>query len=166
MKSKDFKYPDTQAYNFVVSRLESLGVTIADIAEIAYQQQHQFGTIPLTQAEYVPVVEDVMHKRELLNNAMVMLELDRLANEKQLESPLQEIIANDSAVFGVDETLALQIANLYGSIGVTNFGFVDYKKTGVIKHLDTNADRVNTFADDLVGAIAAAVCGKLVHKYS
>lgn len=95
MRSKDFKYPDTQAFEFVVSRLESLGVTIADIADIAYQQQHRFGTIPLTQAEYVPVVEHVMHKRELLNNAMVMLELDRLANEQRLDSPLQEIIAND-----------------------------------------------------------------------
>lgn len=166
MRSENFKYPDTQAFEFVVSRLESLGVTIADIADIAYQQQHRFGTIPLTQAEYVPVVEHVMHKRELLNNAMVMLELDRLANEQRLDSPLQEIIANDSAVFGVDETLALQIANLYGSIGVTNFGFVDYQKTGIIKYLDANPDRVNTFADDLVGAIAAAVCGKLVHEYS
>lgn len=166
MKITGFKYPDTQAFNFVVTRLESLGVTLEDIADIAYQQQHPFGTIPLTRDEYVPIVEDVMHKRELLNNAMVMLELDRLANEKQLNSPLQEIIANDSAVFGVDETLALQIANLYGSLGVTNFGFVDYKKTGIIKYLDTNPDRVNTFADDLVGAIAAAVCGKLAHKYS
>ena len=166
MQTKGFKYPDTQAYNFVVGRLAALGVTINDIADIAYQQQHKFGTIPLTQREYIPIVEHVMHKRELLNNAMVMLELDRLANEQQLESPLQQIIANDSAVSGVDETLALQIANLYGSIGVTNFGYVDYKKTGIIKHLDTNPKRVNTFADDLVGAIAAAVCGKLVHEYS
>lgn len=166
MQTSGFKYSDTQAYNFVVGRLAALGVTIDDIADIAYQQQHKFGTIPLTQREYIPIVEHVMHKHELLNNVMVMLELDRLANEQQLESPLQQIIANDSAVFGVDETLALQIANLYGSIGVTNFGYVDYKKTGIIKHLDTNSKRVNTFADDLVGAIAAAVCGKLVHEYS
>lgn len=166
MQTKGFKYPDTKAYEYVVNRLKMLGVTIEDIADIAYQQQHRFGTIPLTQQEYVPVVEHVMHKRELLNNAMVMLELDRLANEHDLKSPLQEIVANDSAVFGVDETLALQIANLYGSIGVTNFGFVDYKKLGIIKYLDTRKDRINTFADDLVGAIAAAVCGKLVHQYS
>ena len=31
-------------------------------------------------------------------------------------------------VFGVDETLALQIANIYGTIGATNFGYFDRVK--------------------------------------
>ena len=44
-------------------------------------------------------VNDVMHKRELLNNAMVMLELDRLTEEGKVASPLAEIIENDSGSF-------------------------------------------------------------------
>ncbi len=41
---------------------------------------------------------------------------------------------NDSGVFGVDEGIALNIANIYGTIGITNYGFVDREKTGVTKN--------------------------------
>ncbi len=65
--------------------------------------------------------QEVLHKRELLNNAMVALELIKLATEGQLNEPLQSIIASDAGVFGVDEGLALNMANIYGTIGVTNY---------------------------------------------
>ena len=98
---------------------------------------------------------------------MVALELDRLATEDKLQQPLQNIVANDSGVFGVDEALAVSIANIYGTIGVTNFGYLDRVKNGVIKDLDTQKDgRVNTFIDDLVGALAAAVAAKMAHQYA
>lgn len=130
----------------------------------------------ITQTKYVPNLtieecemetQEVLHKRELLNNAMVALELDRLATEGQLNEPLQSIIASDAGVFGVDEGLALNMANIYGTIGVTNYGYVDKVKEGVIKKLDTDKSGVvNTFIDDLVGAIAAAVAAKIAHKYA
>ena len=107
-----------------------------------------------------------MHKRELLNNAMVMLELDRLTEENKVAQPLREIIENDSGVFGVDETLALQIANIYGTIGATNFGYFDRVKSGIIQKFDTSPEHVNTFIDDLLAAIVAATCGKIAHKYA
>lgn len=107
-----------------------------------------------------------MYKRELLNNAMVMLELDRLTEAGQVKQPLADIIRYDSGVFGVDETLALQIANIYGTIGATNFGYFDRVKSGIIKHYDTRPDHVNTFIDDLLAAIVAAACGKIAHKYA
>ena len=109
---------------------------------------------------------NVLHKRELLNNAMVALELDRLAEEGQIKEPLLTIIRNDAGVFGVDEALALQTANIYGTIGVTNFGYLDRVKYGIIKQYDEDNDQVNTFIDDLLGAIVAALCGKLAHKYA
>jgi len=98
---------------------------------------------------------------------MVALELDRLATEGQLKEPLQTIVARDAGVFGVDEGIALNMANIYGTIGVTNYGYVDKVKEGVIKKLDTDKSGVvNTFIDDLVGAIAAAVAAKIAHKYA
>lgn len=161
----NFKYPDTKAYNYVVAALEAKGVTYKEIAKITYDLQKQF--IPdIKLSEYEETTIDVMHKRELLNNVMVGLYLDEMATKHKLDEPLQSIVEHDVGVFGVDETLALQIANIYGSIGVTNYGHVDREKPGVIGELDRDKDSVNTFIDDIVGGIAAAVAGKLAHKYS
>ncbi len=161
----NFKYPDTAAYKYVVDELNRHGVELMDIAQIVYDLEKDF--LPaLTVADYCAEVENVMHKRELLNNAMVGLQLDKLATAGLLDAPLQAIIANDAGVFGVDETLASGIANLWGSIGITNYGYVDHTKPGIIGQLDNSGTTVNTFIDDLVGAIAAAVAGKLAHKHA
>lgn len=82
-----------------------------------------------------------------------------------LSSPLQEIIENDEGLFGIDEILALAIVNVYGSIGLTNFGYLDKLKPKVINRLDTHKDdhEVNTFLDDIVGAIAAAAASRIAH---
>lgn len=164
MQDKE-KYPDTKAYDYVVDELAKKGVTPRSIAEITYELQHGF--LPdITIETFEEVTINVMHKRELLNNVMVGLYLDKMANEGKLDEPLQTIVAHDMGVFGVDETLALQIANMYGAIGITNFGYVDRIKPGIIGKLDTSPTDVNTFIDDIVGAIAAAVAGKLAHEYS
>lgn len=160
---KDYKYPDTKAYNYVIKGLESKGVTARKIAEIAYELEHDF--LPdYTMEDYEREVISVLHKREVLNNAMVALNLDNLANQNLLSQPLQEIVEQDSGVFGVDETLATQIANIFGSIGVTNYGFVDRTKPRIIGKLDNREGVVNTFIDDIVGGVASAVAGKLAHK--
>lgn len=166
MYNKDFKYPDKAAYDFVIKALAAKGITYHEIAEITYNLQIKY--VPdLTIAECETETKEVLHKRELLNNAMVALELDRIATEGQLSEPLQSIVASDAGVFGVDEGLALNMANIYGTIGVTNYGYVDKVKEGVIKKLDLDkSGSVNTFIDDLVGAIAAAVAAKIAHKYA
>lgn len=165
MLNKDFKYPDTAAFDFVIDGLKKRGVDLHQLSGIAYDLQHNF--VPtITQEECYQELLNVLHKRELLNNAMVALELDRLAEEGQIKEPLLTIIRNDSGVFGVDEALALQTANIYGTIGVTNFGYLDRVKYGIIKQYDEDNDQVNTFIDDLLGAIVATLCGKLAHKYA
>lgn len=165
MYQKDFKYPDTKAYEFVTERLKERGVELNDLSTLVYETQKDFEP-RLTLEECQKELDAVMHKRELLNNAMVMLELDRLTEIGQINEPLAEIIENDSGVFGVDETLALQIANIYGTIGATNFGYFDRVKSGIIKKFDTEPGHVNTFIDDLLAAIIAATCGKIAHKYA
>ncbi|KRN58903.1 phosphatidylglycerophosphatase A [Limosilactobacillus secaliphilus] len=165
MLSKNFKYPDTKAFNFVVDTLHDRGVHLHDLAQMAYNLQSQF--LPnLTVDECYENLIQVLHKRELLNNAMVALELDRLCQEGKIKEPLESIIKNDAGVFGVDEALAIQIAEIYGTIGVTNFGYMDRVKNGIIRQYDRDTKHVNTFIDDLLGAIVAALCGKLAHKYA
>lgn len=163
--NRKFKYPDTAAYDFVVTTLQKRGVDLHQLSDIAYDLQHDFEP-QITKAECYEELVNVMHKRELLNNAMVALELDRLAQDNQIKEPLLSIIKNDAGVFGVDEVLALATAEIYGTIGATNFGYLDRVKYGIIKRFDTDPAHVNTFIDDLLGAIVAAVCGKMAHKYA
>lgn len=159
------KYPDTEAYNFVVGRLSELGISLDDIAKIVYGLEGKY--LPkLTIQDCLDAVVTVVHKREVLNNAMSGLELDRLAQAGLIKEPLASIIKNDIGVFGTDESLALAISQLYGSIGTTNYGYVDKDKTGIIKKLDTDDNQVNTFSDDLVGAIASAAAAKVTHDNS
>ncbi|MCH3921736.1 MULTISPECIES: phosphatidylglycerophosphatase A family protein [Limosilactobacillus] len=165
MNNPQFKYPDTKAYEFVVNRLQERGVQLSDLVDIIYQSQKAFEPT-LTVERCQEYLTDALHKRELLNNAMVMLELDRLTEAGQVAEPLSSIIKNDVGVFGVDETLALQIANIYGTIGTTNFGYFDRVKKGIIARYDTADNHVNTFIDDLLAAIVAAVCGKIAHQYA
>lgn len=165
MLNKEFKYPDTKAYNFVIDRFHEKGIHLHQLSDIAYDLQHEFNPKITKEAAYDMLI-DVMHKRELLNNAMVALELDRLAEEGKIKEPLESIIRNDSGVFGVDEALALQISNIYGTIGVTNFGYLDRVKYGIIKSFDEDPNHVNTFIDDILGAIVAALCGKIAHHYA
>lgn len=162
---KGMHYPDKDAFNFVKSRLEEIGVTLGDIAKIVYNLEHKYLS-DLSLEDCLSAVTNVVHKREVLNNAMVGLELDRLAQEGQIKEPLLSIINNDLGVFGVDEVLGIAISQLYGSIGVTNYGFADKEKSGIIKSLDTSDSQVNTFSDDLVGAIASAASAKVAHENS
>ncbi len=165
MNNRNFKYPDTRAYNFVVNRLHERGVELEDLVDVIYQTQKEFEPA-LTVERCREYLTDAMHKRELLNNAMAMLELDRLAEAGEVAEPLSSIIKNDAGVFGVDETLALQIANIYGTIGTTNFGYFDRVKKGIMSKFDQDGRHVNTFIDDLLAAIVAAACGKIAHKYA
>jgi phosphatidylglycerophosphatase A len=165
MMDKNVKYPDTAAFNYVQKEFEARGVTIQKIADVAYDLQHRH--IPeVTMAEIVDAVIDVLHKREVLNNIMVGLQLDKLANQGLLDEPLQTIVGHDLGVFGVDETLGNQISTVYGQIGTTSYGYVDNIKPGIIGELDEDPNTVNTFIDDLVGAVAAAVSGKVAHQHS
>ena len=59
----------------------------------------------------------------------------------------------------------MSIVNVYGTIGLTNFGYLDKKKIGIIKKVDEEkCNRVNTFLDDIIAAIAAAAASRIAHS--
>lgn len=78
--------------------------------------------------ECVHNVEMVLSKREVQNAVLTGIQLDMLAEEGKLFPPLQDMIENDEGLYGVDEILAFSIVNVYGSIGFTNYGYVDKLK--------------------------------------
>lgn len=140
------------------------GVEIKDIAELVYFLQKDYAK-DLTIETCAENVEAVLTKREVHNAILTGIQLDILAEEGKMIQPLQEIIQKDEGLYGVDEILALSIVNVYGSIGFTNYGYIDKVKPGILKELnDHNSGNVNTFLDDIVGAIAAAAASRLAHS--
>lgn len=160
--TKGFKYPDRELYDWVLNELHKRNINNETIGEIAYNMQHQY--LPhLTVEDFGAQLDEVLKKREVLNILATGFALDNLANEGLLPEPLQSIIANDAGVYGGDESWALNISQLYGSIAVTNYGFTDKDKPGIAAQLDNSNGQVNTFADDLALALASAVIGRCGH---
>jgi phosphatidylglycerophosphatase A len=158
----DYIFSD-QVYRKAVELLAQRGIQIEEIAEIVLFLQQDY--IPdLTLERCRESVEAVLKKREVQNALLTGIQLDLLAENNQLLSPLQEMIANDESLYGVDEVLSLAIVNLYGSIGFTNYGYVDKLKYGSLKKLNDKRYGVHTFLDDLVGAIAAAASSRMAHR--
>jgi len=144
--------------------LKDRGVKIQDIAELVFFLQKNYHP-NLQMEECLENVERVLSKREVQNAVITGIQLDILAEQKQLLEPLQNIIETDEGLYGVDEVLALSIVNVYGSIGFTNFGYIDKLKPGILKDLnDKSSGECHTFLDDIVGAIAAAASSRLAHR--
>ncbi|MBY6274713.1 phosphatidylglycerophosphatase A [Symbiobacterium thermophilum] len=150
-------------YKTVVKMLEDRGVTLREIAKVVYEiQKSYYDSLPLE--ECLESVEAVVKKREVQNAILTGLALDMLAEEGKLPEPLQSIVAGDDFLFGVDEIVALSITNIYGSIGLTNFGYLDKTKPLVIGRLNSHKNGgCHTFLDDLVSAIAAAAASRIAH---
>jgi len=160
--------------NFVASReireatlaaLQRRGVRLEEIADLTLFLQTDY--VPgLTHAACLESVRHVLEKREVQNAILTGVALDELAQQRKLEQPLQAMIENDESLYGVDEILALSILNIYGSIGYTNYGYIDKLKVGVLQRLnDKSTGEVNAFLDDLVGAVAAAAASRIAHRH-
>jgi phosphatidylglycerophosphatase A len=144
--------------------LTKRGVTKEQIGQLVMLLQKEYFP-ELTLDECVRNVEAVLSKREVQNAVLTGIQLDMLAEEGKLLPPLQDMIKYDEGLYGCDEVLALSIVNVYGSIGFTNFGYIDKFKPGVLKKLnDKNDGHIHTFLDDIVGAIAASASSRIAHR--
>ena len=145
--------------------LSERDVELEQIAELVYFLQERY--VPgLTKEECLLNVNSVLKKREVQNAVITGIEMDKLAEEKKLHPLLNDILSEDEPLYGVDEILALSIVNVYGSIGFTNYGYIDKVKPGILELLnDKSSGYCHTFLDDIVGAIAAAAASRVAHGY-
>ncbi len=149
--------------NTAIEMLKRRGVTIKDIGELVYRLQKNYYP-DLTLEICIDNVEAVLTKREIIHAILTGIALDELAEKKLLPEPLQSIVESDEGLYGIDEIIPLSIVNVYGTIGLTNYGYLDKEKMGIIKKLDTQKGCVvNTFIDDLVAALAAAAASRIAH---
>ncbi|MBP1950109.1 Phosphatidylglycerophosphatase A [Virgibacillus subterraneus] len=143
--------------------LTERGVTLEDIAELVYYLQSKYHD-ELSMDDCLHNVDRVLTKREVQNAVLTGIQLDKLAEQNMLAQPLQTTIETDESLYGIDEIVAFSIVNVYGSIGFTNYGYIDKQKPGILKRLnDKSTGECHTFLDDIVGAIAAAASSRLAH---
>lgn len=140
------------------------GVKIEDIADLVYYLQSKYGQLSIE--ECILSIEKVLEKREVQYAILTGIALDVLAENNTIPNPLLDILKNDEPLYGIDEILALSITNVYGSIGLTNFGYLDKEKIGILKKLDNKGEGIHTFLDDLVAGIAAAASARIAHSKS
>ncbi len=162
--SPDTKHSEEVIRNAAMALLEERGVAIKDIAELVYFLQKDFFP-ELTVDDCEESVKRVLEKREVQNTILTGIQLDCLVEAGGIDEPLHDVIKVDDSLYGVDEVLALSILNVYGSIGFTNYGYIDRVKPGILKRLnDKSSGEVHTFLDDIVGALAAAAASRLAHN--
>lgn len=159
-----YKYPMNELTEYAKKALKERGVTIEDIAEIVYELQSPY--VPNLSIEFcIYSLNRVLEKREVVNAILTGIQIDKLAEKNLIEEPVLSIIKSDEGLYGIDEILPLSIINLYGSIGLTNFGYLDKVKSGIIKKVDEDKDgNVNTFLDDIIAALAASAASRIAHS--
>ncbi|GGH75137.1 phosphatidylglycerophosphatase A [Pullulanibacillus pueri] len=144
--------------------LKERGVELKAISELVYFLQKDYHE-NLTHDECLENVKAVLTKREVQNAILTGIQLDRLTEKGLIEEPLLDMLKRDEGLYGVDEIIAFSVVNVYGSIGFTNYGYVDKLKPGILKRLnDKSTGECHTFLDDIVGAIAAAASSRLAHS--
>ncbi len=147
-----------------IEMLNRRGVELEDIGELVLFLQKRYYP-DLTLEFCVENLKSVLKKREIVHAILTGIALDEMADKGLLPEPLQSIVAADEGLFGIDEIIPLSIVNVYGTIGLTNYGFLDKEKIGIIKKLDEEKDvQCNTFLDDLVAALAAATASRIAHS--
>lgn len=152
-------------YDKCVALLKSRGVEISDIIECVVFLQKDY-VEDIYSIDIKPIVNSVLNKREVQHALITGINIDiSVENNNFGGNFIEDIIHRDEGLYGIDEVLAYGICNLYGSIALTNYGYIDKVKPGIIGTLNEhNNGTCNTFLDDIVGAIAASAASKLAHS--
>jgi len=148
-----------EMFQMNIDKLKERGVTVEEIAEVAFRQQSKWNP-NISFQECKDSVDKILSLRDVFHLLQLGAEIDRLTEENAFHGPIQSILASDLGMFGIDELFGLELAGLYGTIGKTNFGDIDVNKPGIVSKLNELGKAENkachTFLDDIVGAIAAA----------
>lgn len=160
-----YRYNMQELHQMTVETLSKRGVELESIVDIVMVLQEKYYE-GLTRELCMEHILAVLRKREIIHAVLTGIAIDEAVENKLFPEPIQSIIEDDEGLYGIDEILPLSIVNVYGSIGLTNYGFLDKEKIGIIKKLDEDKHgvQVNTFLDDIVAAIAAAAASRLAHS--
>ncbi len=148
-----------------IDLLEERGVQLQDIVDCVVYLQSAFVEV-VDESVIHSDIQKILEKREVQQTIMTGIGIDKAVETNCFGNELiRDIIKTDEGLYGLDEVLAYSICNLYGSIALTNFGYIDRVKPGIIGELNDAKDgSCHTYLDDIVGAIAAAAASRHAHK--
>ena len=107
-----------------IDLLSDRGVTVDDLADCAVFLQKAYFP-ELTHQDMIESVMDVLGKREVQYTIMTGIAIDEAADSGAIkDETLSKVLLEDEGLYGVDEVLAYSICNVYGSIALTNFGYI------------------------------------------
>lgn len=143
------------------------GVTIRDIAEIAFNQQSRYNK-NISMNVCIESVEKILSYRDIFHIVQLSIAIDKMTEEGKFSGPIQDIMRADLGMFGIDEIFGLNIAAMYGVVGQTNFGDIDVNKPGIVRKLNEEGKsaKCHTFLDDVVGALGAAASTRVAQIVS
>ncbi|MEG1066640.1 MAG: phosphatidylglycerophosphatase A, partial [Erysipelotrichaceae bacterium] len=123
-------------YNHCVALLKERGVELVDIAEcVMYLQKAYIKDITIEKC--LVEIDSVLCKREVQNAITTGIYMDKQAEKHLIDDKcLSDLMLNDASLFGIDEVLAYGICNLYGSIALTNYGYIDKVKPLIVGKLN------------------------------
>ncbi len=150
----------------MIDLLASRNVSLEDIVDCVVYLEAGYSDEEIDEASILKNVKEILNKREVQHATRTAIALDVMAEKSLIEdSVLLDVITRDESLYGVDEVLAYGICNLYGSIALTNFGYIDRVKPGIIGGLNNAEDGMcHTHLDDIIGAIAASAASKNAHN--
>jgi len=152
-------------YDKCVKLLEERGVKLDDIVDLVLLLQGKYHP-EVQKDEILAIVQGVIAKREVQHAILTGITLDQVAESNvKMDEDLRAILMADESLYGIDEVLAYGICNLYGSIALTNYGYIDKVKPGILANINAHGAQCNVFLDDIVGAIAAAAASKIAHTH-
>ncbi|NEW04444.1 hypothetical protein GK047_00200 [Paenibacillus sp. SYP-B3998] len=145
--------------------LDSRGVSLDDIVDIVDMLQRPYSP-DLERKVCEQHVLAVLRKQQTYHAVQLAIKIDAGVENNEFSKQYNHIVGSDEGLFGVDESIATAIPLMYGTIALTNFGYLDKAKIGIIKELDSDhtGGKCNTFVDDLVCGLVAAACGRLAHN--
>jgi phosphatidylglycerophosphatase A len=147
--------------------LEARGVLLDDMVEILDQLQRPYNPdMPRSLCE--EHILAVLRKQQTFHALQLAIKIDTAVEAKEFNPQYNHIVGMDEGLFGVDESIATAVPLMYGTIALTNFGYLDKAKIGIIEELDSDHTdgKCNTFIDDMVCGIVAAACGRLAHNHT
>ena len=145
--------------------LEERKVNKKDMVELVYELQKPYNDT-LTIDDCEEHIDGVLRKRQTYHTIQICYTIDKGVENKEFGDQFQAIVGNDEGLYGVDEAVNTSISKTYGEIAITNFGYLDKVKPGIIGELDNHTEdgTCNTFMDDTVCAIVSAACARLAHN--
>jgi phosphatidylglycerophosphatase A len=147
--------------------LATRGVEMIHMSSLVLELQKPYNP-HLTLEECEEHVRGVLRKQQTYHTIHLCVTIDHGVEKKEFGDQFQAIVGADEGLYGIDETVNTSVSKMYGMIAITNFGYLDKSKPGIIGELDSHQEdgTCNTFIDDTVCAIVSAACARLAHNHA